>query len=115
MAQKPETVFQMRVQAWLKEKDLKFIKIQQVARIADPDLVVNVNGRYVELELKATKKSKADKLQIHQLVRTNKGLGYGFLVYPENWEAVKEFLEKLISIDYPRIEEPICLKLPTIR
>lgn len=111
LAEKPETVFQKRVQAWLHEKKIKFIKIQQVARIADPDIVLNLNGRYVELELKATEKSRVDKLQKYQLIRTNRGNGYGFLVFPENWEIVKEFLEKLMDINFYRIEEPECLKL----
>ena len=114
MAQKEETLFQNRVQNYLKAKKWKYIKVQQIALIADPDLVVCVGGRYVELELKASIKSRVEKLQVHKLSLTNKGGGYGLLVYPENWDAVKIFLGNLSKRKLKRQEVEECLKLPIL-
>lgn len=89
----------------------KYIKIQQVSLNGDPDLVVCVNGFYVELELKKDSKAKVAKLQIYELMRTVSSGGAGVLCYPENFEEVKEFLINISKATYSRRKVPECLKL----
>ena len=110
----PETKFQERVQKWLKTKGWKYIKIQQKSLCGDPDLVVCVNGIYIELELKRSKSAKVDRLQLYELSRTLKSGGYAFVCYPENWDKVQEFLVLMSHCHYRKMEIPECLKLKTL-
>ena len=94
MSQKPETVFRQKVTKWL-EANLPgswFESIQQIAIRGTPDLLGCVRGRFVALELKASETSPVQELQKLKLERIASAGGVALLVYPENWESVKNTL-----------------------
>lgn len=72
------------------------IKIQQVAKKGDPDIIMCVNGRFVAWELKVGS-NKATSLQQHQLDLITKAGGLALVVTPVTFDA--EF-EKLILLGF---------------
>lgn len=68
--------------------------IFQVAGI--PDIIGVINGKFIALELKA-EKGKPSELQVRTLKLINNAGGYGKLVYPSNWEEVKQALKELLK------------------
>jgi len=96
MAKQPETLFKEKVLTQLKELPGCWAdKIQQVVIRGTPDILCCINGFYVGLELKAHKNAPVADIQKYVLQRINDAGGYGFTVYPDNWEAVYEFLKSL--------------------
>lgn len=96
MAKKPETLFKERVQ-----KDLKtlsstwFVKIQQVSIRGIPDFLLCIDGIFIAIELKASKKAKRDPLQEWTLDMIARCGGRAFLAYPENWPETFEVLKEI--------------------
>lgn len=81
----PETRFKMRVVDKLKElPNVHVIKIQQVVKRGDPDIVMCVAGLFVAWELKVNK-NKATPLQKHQLDLITKAGGLACVVTPDNF------------------------------
>jgi hypothetical protein len=75
-----------------------FFKVQLVARWGVPDVIGVINGRFVALELKASKKGHGgagEKLQDYVLSKIEKHGGYARKVYPENWDEVYKELHSL--------------------
>lgn len=115
MPKKPETIFKEKV-----FKDLRllrnsyFFKIQQMARVGDPDIVGTLNGHSIYLELKRSEKAKIDTLQVHNLHKAQAAGAYAFVAYPENWDKVYLFLKMLNGTVTKRMEIPTCLQLPSV-
>lgn len=66
------------------------IKIQQVAKVGDPDLILCVRGWFVAWELKVGKNT-VTKLQDHKLKSISDAGGIARVVTPENLdECIKE-------------------------
>lgn len=59
-----------------------------------PDIVGVVNGKFIALELKA-ENGRPSELQIRNVNLINKAGGYAEIVYPSNWNEVKEHLRGL--------------------
>jgi hypothetical protein len=100
VAKQPETRFKERV--WRDLKALKskglpihFRKIQQVCINGTPDILLCVNGRAVDLELKAGPRSRVSRLQRWEMKQTEKAGGLAFLAWPEIWPDV---LRKLVDL-----------------
>lgn len=59
-----------------------------------PDIVGVVNGKFIALELKAEKGTPSE-LQLRAIRLINAAGGYGKIVYPSNWQEIKEELRRL--------------------
>ena len=59
-----------------------------------PDIVGVINGRLIALELKS-EKGKPSELQLRAIRLINAAGGYGKIVYPCDWEEVKEELRRM--------------------
>lgn len=68
--------------------------IFQVAGI--PDIIGLVNGKFIALELKA-ETGKPSDLQLRNLKLISNAGGYARLVYPSNWDEVKQDLKELLK------------------
>lgn len=99
-----EKNFENRVKKFLKEQGCYFIKYWGGAAYTKsgvPDLLVCCNGHFVGIEVKA-EKGKPSELQIYNLREIDKAGGYGVLLYPEDFEQFKVFIEYLnkLTIKY---------------
>lgn len=97
MAQKPETNFRTyRVDPFLKSLGALCypMSIQQSSLLGDPDKVLCIGGRFVALELKASRKVPSG-LQAFKLDQVVLAGGVALVARPENWEQVKQILEDL--------------------
>ncbi len=102
---KPETYFKDRVVRDLRTiPNIYFIKIQQIARCGDPDMLLCVNGYFVALELKRDEKEIIKPLQQHELNCIVKAGGLGMLTHPENWPIIFEMI-KALSEKLPKDSE----------
>lgn len=59
-----------------------------------PDIIGCVNGMFFGIELKRSKTTKADKLQIYTGMQIAKAGGLALVAYPENWDKIKEILQR---------------------
>jgi len=93
MAKKLETKFREgKVIPFLKKLPLtKYFSIQQLGKKGDPDLLVCCNGEFVAMELKVGK-GKVTKLQEYVLGQVYDAHGYSWVVCPENWARIKDWL-----------------------
>jgi len=88
----PETRFKNKVMGKLKDLPLcHIIKIQQVVKRGDPDIIMCVAGRFVAWELKVNK-NKATPLQKHQLDLITKAGGLACVVTPDNFDEQLQLL-----------------------
>lgn len=108
---KPETLFRMRVRSDLKKLGIYFFAVQQKSMRGDADYCLCIAGRFVCLELKATSRSRIEKLQLHKLHCIERNGGVGIVSSPENWQATLTYLEYLKT--NPQGDKPCHLKLPT--
>ena len=98
MAKKPETIFKEKVLEELREiKNSYWIKVQQLAIIGIPDILVTINGRFIALELKKDEKGKADKLQEYVLHEIDKAGGIALVAHPNNFDEIKNYIVKQTS------------------
>ena len=73
--------------------DTWFVKVQQKTIRGVPDYVLCINGTFVALELKRSRKEKMEgTLQELNINKINKSGGLGLYAYPENWKHVGEIL-----------------------
>ena len=73
-----------------------FTKTQQVAIRGTPDYLACINGVFVALELKRSRKEKmTGTLQEHHIKHINSSGGLGVFVFPENWEKMKDVLKAI--------------------
>ena len=110
MALKPETLFRIKVRNDLKKLKIYFFAVQQKSMRGDADYCLCVGGRFVCLELKASSRSRVEKLQLHKLRSIERHGGIGIVTYPELWDATREYISDLIN--EPNKEKPCQLKLP---
>jgi hypothetical protein len=98
--QKRETIFRNnQVVPFLKSLKCYSESIQQTSIRGSADIAVCINGRSVRLEIKASEKAKRAPLQIYKLEEHAKSGGISLVVYPENWQDVKNILLKLKGVD----------------
>lgn len=94
---KPETLFRGRLLPLLKKVPRShWLTIQQSSIHGTPDILGVVNGRFVALEIKASKRSPRTALQEYNLkMISEKALGYAAFVYPENLDEIFADLLKI--------------------
>lgn len=64
-----------------------------------PDLLVCCNGRFVGVEIKAPN-GRPSALQLYNLKKIDEAGGFGFLLYPKDYELFKNFIDCLIQEDF---------------
>lgn len=92
-----EKNFENKVKKFLKESGCWFLKYWGGAAYTKsgvPDLLVCCNGHFVGVEVKA-ERGKPSELQIYNLRKIDEAGGYGILLYPEDFEQFKGFIEHL--------------------
>ena len=61
-----------------------------------PDIIGNVNGHFIGIELKSPK-GVASKIQEINIDSINKTKGYGVILYPNQFEEFKEDIRRLLE------------------
>ena len=64
-----------------------------------PDLLVCCNGRFLGVEIKAPN-GRPSPLQLYNLREIDKSGGFGVLLYPNQWELFKNFVDCLLQEDF---------------
>lgn len=60
-----------------------------------PDIICNVNGKFVGLELKGSN-GKPSKLQELNIECINESNGFGIIAYPEDFQTIKDTLKGMM-------------------
>ena len=93
-----EKNFENRVKAFLADHGCFFIKYlgSGMTKAGVPDLLVCCNGYFLGVEIKATHGTprKLQYIKLGQIVEAN---GYGFLLYPKDYECFKHFVIEVIN------------------
>lgn len=76
-----------------------FFSIQQASISGTPDILACIGGTFVALELKSDK-GKLSTLQQYQLEQIREAGGVSYVVFPNNWDVVKEKLQSLNSGEF---------------
>lgn len=61
-----------------------------------PDMHICVNGKSIEVELKAVN-GKPSILQIRNLEQINESGGCGLLIYPKDFDTLKSIIERTLE------------------
>lgn len=90
----PEKQFENKVKKYLTEQGCWFLKVwgNGVQKSGVPDLLVCCNGYFLGIELKA-EKGKASEIQKYQIRKICEAGGIAFTLYPDQFEAFKDFIE----------------------
>lgn len=98
MSKGPESKFKDKIRPFLKSlKNSWFCKIQQMGISGTPDFILCIAGVFVALELKKDSKSHPTELQLYMLRKIRESGGIGLVAFPENWEIISHYLEKLAN------------------
>ena len=92
-----EKNFENRVKKFLKEKGawvLKYWGGAAYTKSGIPDLLVCFKSYFLGIELKAPN-GKPSELQLYNLRQINKAEGISILLYPNDFEQFKQFIEQL--------------------
>ena len=98
-----EKNFENRVKTFLKDRGawvLKYWGGAVYTKSGVPDLLVCFSGRFIGIELKASRGKPSD-LQLYQLREIEKAGGVGILLYPKDFEVFKKFIEQLEQGELP--------------
>ena len=96
-----EKNFENRIKSFLKEKGCYFIKYWgggEFTKAGVPDILACCNGRFLGVEVKAPN-GKPSPLQIHNLKKIEESGGYGILLYPDQFELFKNFVDCIQAND----------------
>ena len=96
-----EKNYENKVKKYLEENGAYFIKYWAGAAYTKsgiPDILACVNGHFLGIELKAPN-GKPSPLQIHNLKKIDEAGGYAILLYPNQWEVFKNFVESILNND----------------
>ncbi|MFA9375570.1 MAG: VRR-NUC domain-containing protein [Lachnotalea sp.] len=94
-----EKQFENKVKKFLKDNNcwiLKYWGGGGYTKSGIPDLLVCCNGFFLGIELKAPN-GKPSELQKFQIREIQKSKGIGIVLYPQNFEQFKKFIEQLKS------------------
>jgi len=92
-----EKNFENRIKKYLKDNGAWFLKYWAGAAYTKsgiPDILACVNGWFVAIEVKASN-GKPSELQLYNLREIEKAGGLAFLLYPEQWDDFKKFIDLL--------------------
>jgi len=95
VSSKPETLFRRRVVKDLESLDkIAVFSVQQVSIRGTPDLLICLKGNFIALELKSEEGSPSP-LQLYNIKRIERAFGQAFVVYPDNWGRIFDFLKSI--------------------
>lgn len=89
-----EKNFENRLKKYLDQKGVWYIKYWAGAKFTKegiPDILACINGRFYGIEVKAPN-GKPTMVQLVTLKKIDKAGGYGLLLYPEDFEDFKTWL-----------------------
>lgn len=89
-----ESAFEKKVVSYLKDKGCKVYKMTGV-ETGTPDRLFLKEGFWGFLEVKKSAKEKFQPLQKEKIAFLN-DWSYARVVYPENWDEIKEELERIL-------------------
>lgn len=92
-----EKTFENKIKKYLKEKGAWYIKYWgggQFTKEGIPDLLVCYKGMFIAIEVKASK-GKPSELQLYHLRKIKEAGGKAFLLYPQDFEGFKQYIESL--------------------
>lgn len=91
-----EKNFERRIVKALKQKGAWILKTHGGAmqRGGIPDLLCCINGMFLGLELKASN-GRVSELQKHNICEIRKSGGLAFVVYPDDFDAVMELIDRM--------------------
>lgn len=101
-----EKSFENKVKQYLTEEGCYFIKTHgdRFSKVGTPDLLVNCNGFFLGVELKAPKGKPTD-LQLYHIRCINESGGIGIVLYPKDFESFKKLIKFLKT--YESIREDV--------
>lgn len=95
-----EKTFENKIKKWIESIggwQVKFFA-NAYTKKGVPDILACVNGRFVGIEVKATK-GKPSELQLHQCMRIRASGGLAYIVYPSGFEKLKKAIKNEESDD----------------
>lgn len=100
-----EKNFENRIKKYLDKKGCWFVKFFANAYTSTgiPDLLCNINGRFVGIEVKQEKGKPSEIQKIH-LKKIGEAGGIGVLVYPSGYEELKNLIDNLCENKNYQIE-----------
>lgn len=92
-----EKRFENRIKKFLEDEGTYFFKYWAgpFSRAGIPDIIASVNGVFFGIEVKATK-GKPSRLQILNCSKINASGGVGIIVYPDDFEFLKEIVKAVM-------------------
>lgn len=100
-----EKNFENKIKKFLKNQNGWYIKYwagSAYTKSGIPDLLCAVHGRFLAVEVKATK-GKPSELQLYNLREIEKSGGFAFLLYPSGWDDFKKFVEEMELKDFDQL------------
>lgn len=94
-----EKQFENKIKKLLKDSGAYTIKYWgggEFTKAGVPDLLVCLNGRFMGIEIKATR-GKPSELQLHNLKQIQKAGGIGLLLYPTDFPAFKVLISEIVN------------------
>ena len=92
-----EKQFENKIKKLLKDSGAYTIKYWgggEFTKAGVPDLLVCLNGRFVGIEIKATR-GKPSELQLHNLKQIQKAGGIGLLLYPTDFPEFQTLISHM--------------------
>lgn len=101
-----EKNFENRIKDFLKEKNCWFIKYwsgtstkgKKFTKDGIPDILVCCHGKFMGVEVKAPH-GKPKVLQLYHLRKIEEAGGFAILLYPDQWEVFKNFIDCVMAND----------------
>lgn len=92
-----EKSFENKIKKYLNTNDCWHVKYfaNRMTKSGVPDILANVNGYFVAIEVKADK-GKSSELQLWNREQIRKAGGICVIVYPDQWEELKLLLDDLL-------------------
>lgn len=89
-----ESQFQLKVIKWFEQNKIYAIKqnASGISKAGVPDILANVNGLFMGIEIKKDVKSKATELQKYNINMINNQQGVACVLRPETFELFKKLL-----------------------
>lgn len=91
-----EKAFENRVKQYLSAQGCWYVKYWgggAFTKAGVPDLLCCIHGRFVGIELKASR-GHPSELQLYNLRQIREAGGVGILLYPKDFERFKKFVEE---------------------
>lgn len=89
MAVITERVFRAKVVEKLRQIPKSWWEsIQQQSISGTPDVLGVINGYFIALEFKRSRRAEVSKLQVYKLNKISEAGGYARVIHPENFEEI---------------------------